>query len=358
MKELIVNLHIHSIYSDGTGTHSEIGSAALQAGLDVVIVTDHNVLVKGVEKYFHQGSRQVLLLAGEEVHDQDRQPQKSHLLVFNTPEETCGYAHNPQRLIDQINQKGGLAFLAHPYEKALPLFKEDDISWDNWEAANYSGIELWNGMSEFKNEIRNTLHAIFLAYNPQWIPYGPNQDTLTRWDKLLNSGLKVSAIGGSDAHAMHMSLGPFRKVIFPYIYHFRAINNHILTPSNLTGDLAQDKTMIYDALGKGRLFIGNDLLYPSFGFSFSAESEGELAQIGETLVFKHGCTLRIKLPDKSECTLIKDGIQVKHWEGQQVITHMTNAAGIYRVECHRRYLGARRGWIYSNPIYLSKRHSS
>jgi predicted metal-dependent phosphoesterase TrpH len=75
MKELIVNLHIHSTYSDGTGTHADIGNNALQAGLDVVIVTDHNVLVKGVEKYFHKGSRQVLLLVGEEVHDQDRQPQ-------------------------------------------------------------------------------------------------------------------------------------------------------------------------------------------------------------------------------------------------------------------------------------------
>jgi hypothetical protein len=355
MKELIVNLHIHSTYSDGTGTHADIGNNALQAGLDVVIVTDHNVLVKGVEKYFHKGARQVLLLVGEEVHDQDRQPQKSHLLVFNSPDEMSGYAHDSQVLIDQVNQRGGLAFIAHPYEKALPLFKEDDISWDNWEVKNYAGIELWNGMSEFKNEIRNTLHAIFLAYNPQWIPFGPNQDTLSRWDKLLVSGEKISAIGGSDSHAMHMSMGPFHKVVFPYLYHFRAINNHILTPSELSGDLAQDKAMIYDAFRNGRLFIGNDLIYPTFGFGYSAESDGEMAQMGETLVFKHGCTLRIRLPDKSECTLLKDGVPVNHWESQQVITHLTNQAGVYRVECHRRYLGARRGWIYSNPIYLHKK---
>jgi hypothetical protein len=355
MKELIVNLHIHSSYSDGTGTHNEIARDALLAGLDAVIFTDHNVLVHGMEQYFHKESRQVLLLVGEEVHDQNRQPQKSHLLVFNSPDEMCGYASNPQDLIDQVNQRGGLAFIAHPYEKALPLFKEDDISWENWEVKNYTGIELWNGMSEFKNEIRSTFHAIFLAYNPQWIPRAPNQDTLTRWDQLLASGEKVVAIGGSDSHAMHMSMGPFRRVIFPYVYHFRAINNHILTSTGLSGALARDKAMIYDAFQQGRLFIGNDLIYPTFGFGFSAESEGETAQMGETLAFKHGCTLRIRLPDKSECTLLKDGAPVSQWDGQQIITHLTNQTGVYRVECHRRFLGTRRGWIYSNPIYLRKK---
>ena len=357
MKELIVNLHIHSSYSDGAGTHNEIAKEALEAGLDAVIVTDHNVLVRGIEKYFNKESRQILLLVGEEVHDQNRQPQKSHLLVFNSPDEMCGYASNPQDLIDQVNQRGGLAFIAHPYEKALPLFKEDDISWENWEVKNYTGIELWNGMSEFKNEIHNILHAIFLAYNPQWIPFGPNNDTLTRWDQLLASGKKVTAIGGSDSHAMHMSMGPFRKVVFPYVYHFRAINNHILTPTGLSGELTRDKAMIYDAFQQGRLFIGNDLIYPTFGFGFSAESEGQTAQMGEILEFKHGCTLRIRLPGKSECTLIKNGIPVSRWEGQQIITHLTNQTGVYRVECHRRYLGSRRGWIYTNPIYLRKKGS-
>ena len=33
-------------------------------------------------------------------------------------------------------------------------------------------------------------------------------------------------------------------------------------------------------------------------------------------------------------------------------THITTEAGVYRVEVYRRYLGKRRGWIYSNPIYV------
>ena len=47
MHEIILNLHMHTRYSDGAGTHADIATAAMKAGLDAVIVTDHNVLVNG-----------------------------------------------------------------------------------------------------------------------------------------------------------------------------------------------------------------------------------------------------------------------------------------------------------------------
>ena len=47
MHEAVVNLHMHTRYSDGTGTHRDIAQAAIAAGVDVVIVTDHNILVQG-----------------------------------------------------------------------------------------------------------------------------------------------------------------------------------------------------------------------------------------------------------------------------------------------------------------------
>ena len=50
MHEIVINLHMHTRYSDGTGTHKDIADAAIKAGLDAVIVTDHNVLVQGVER--------------------------------------------------------------------------------------------------------------------------------------------------------------------------------------------------------------------------------------------------------------------------------------------------------------------
>ncbi len=120
MAELITNLHMHTTYSDGSATHQEIARAALQAGLDVVIITDHNILVKGLEGYHQQGegsaARRVLLLVGEEVHDATRDPQKNHLLVLGAGREMVTFAPKPQNLIDQVHKAGGLCFIAHPYD--------------------------------------------------------------------------------------------------------------------------------------------------------------------------------------------------------------------------------------------------
>ncbi|HSM58601.1 MAG TPA: hypothetical protein VK879_20775, partial [Candidatus Sulfomarinibacteraceae bacterium] len=50
---------------------------AIRAGLDFIIVTDHNVWVHGVEGYYETDEGRVLLLTGEEVHDVRRQPLKA-----------------------------------------------------------------------------------------------------------------------------------------------------------------------------------------------------------------------------------------------------------------------------------------
>ena len=108
MHEIVVNLHMHTRYSDGTGTHKDIAQAAMKTDLDAVIVTDHNVLVQGLEGYYRSGpssplrNRRVLLLVGQEVHDQDRDPQKNHLLVFNANRDLASLADDPQALINAV----------------------------------------------------------------------------------------------------------------------------------------------------------------------------------------------------------------------------------------------------------------
>ncbi len=119
MVEICVNLHMHTRFSDGSGTHKDITNAALKSGLDAVIVTDHNVFVKGVEGYYGDGERRVLLLIGEEVHNTVRQPQKSHLLAFGAGIELATLSQNLEKLIDTIHEHGGAAFAAHPNDPAL-----------------------------------------------------------------------------------------------------------------------------------------------------------------------------------------------------------------------------------------------
>jgi len=353
MEELITNLHIHTTYSDGRGSHQDIARAALSAGLDVVIVTDHNVLVQGLDGYHGSGERRLLMLVGEEIHDRTRQPQKNHLLAIGANRELCAFAPQPQRLIDQVNQAGGVSILAHPYEVALPLFNEEDIAWVDWQVNGFTGIELWNNLSEFKTVVSNRLlHAAFHAFFPQYMTTSPMPAMLNKWDELLAAGKRVTAVGGSDAHALHVSMGPIHRTLYPYEFHFRCINTHLLTETGLSGDLAADRRMILDALRQGHAFVGYDLPAPTRGFRFVAQGRDQIASMGDEINLNGGITLQIRLPAKCECYLLKDGKPVRSWRNSDAGTYIANQPGVYRVECYVHYLGRRRGWIYSNPIYI------
>lgn len=351
-QEIIVNLHMHTTYSDGTGTHQEIARAAIQSGLDAVIVTDHNVLVQGVEGYIREGERRVLLLVGEEVHDQARDPQKNHMMVLGANREMATYAAKPQNLIDQAQKAGGLTFITHPYESELKAFGEDDISWVDWDARGFTGIELWNGLSELKSVVRGKLDGIYFAFFPQYLARGPLPATLKKWDELLATGRKVVAVGGSDAHALKLRLGPLRRTIFPYTYHFRAINTHLFLENPLTGDALDDRKLIYDALRNGHAFVGYDLPHPTRGFRFTAQGKNSTASMGDEIRVGSGITLQIRLPIKAECRLVCGGEIVRTWKDREICAQIVSKPGAYRVECYVEFLDRQRGWIFSNPIYV------
>jgi hypothetical protein len=352
MHEIVINLHMHTAYSDGAGTHKDIAQAAIKTGLEAVIVTDHNVLVQGVEGYYRVGRDRVLLLIGQEVHDQDRDPQKNHLLVFNANRDLSTLADDPQTLIDGVNDAGGVCFPAHPDDIASPIFNETSISWDAWDVHGYTGIELWNGLSEIKTVLHTKLHGVFYAFFPHFIARHPMPETLQRWDDLIMAGGRVVAIGGSDAHALDMHMGPIHRIIFPYIFHFRTINTHVFIPEPLTGDAPTDRKMIYESLAAGRCFVGYDLPASTRGFTFKGKGVEQSVIMGDEISSKRGVTLQAHLPKPAEIRLIKDGKTIAIWKHSQACAYSATEPGVYRVEVWRNYLGFKRGWIFSNPIYI------
>jgi len=351
MYEIIANLHMHTRYSDGGGSHQDIVEAALKCGLDAVIVTDHNVLVRGFEGYIKDGKRKVLMLIGEEVHDQDRDPQKNHILVMGVEKEMAAFADDPQMLINAVRESGGLSFLAHPNDPAAPAVHETEISWVDWSVTHYTGLELWNGFSELKTLIPTRLHGVLYAFFPQLIAHHPMPATLRKWDELLASN-RVVAIGGSDAHANELRLGPLRRAIFPYEFHFKTINTHVILPDRLSGDAIADKKIIYDSLTAGHCFVGYDLPASTQGFHFTAQGLEVDAIMGDEIPARGGVTLQAWTPSTAEIRLIKDGRMIRIWKKQTVASYITTEPGVYRIEAYRRYLGRKRGWIFSNPIYV------
>ncbi len=349
------NLHMHTTYSDGEALHAEIARAAIEAELDFVVVTDHNVWVDGLEGYYGMpGSRQVLLLVGEEVHDMRRNPQVNHMLVFGAGEEVAPLAPNPQALIDRVNELEALCFLAHPVERAAPIFHEPDIPWVNWEVDGYTGIELWNYMSEFKSYLTSRGQAVRAAFNPDEYIKGPFTETLALWDQMLAEGKRMRVIGNSDAHGTTYSMGPLSRVLFPYEYLFRCVNTHILSTIPFNGELDHDRQIVLNALRNGHAFVGYDLPAPTRGFRFTAHGSSGTAIMGGRVRLGNGVTMQIVVPRPADVRLLKNGQIVHRETGGTHTTYIASQTGAYRVEAYLEYKGKPRGWIFSNPIYVVK----
>ncbi len=352
MIELTGSLHIHTGYSDGELYHAALTAAAARAGLDFLITTDHNVYVNGVDRWVaFPGGRRVLMLAGEEIHHQDRIPQKNHLLAFGIHTDLSRLAPDPQALIDAVNKSGGAAFLAHPYDPEAPLVREEALGWVAWDVQGFSGLEIWNYMSEFKSLFRNRLEMLFYALFPSTGILGPDVETLKLWDRLLALGRRVAAIGGPDAHGHAYSMGPLRKVVFPYEYLFRAVVMHVLV-ERISGDAETDGRLIVEAMKNGRGWVAYDLPKQSKGFRFQAQGKAGNAGQGEEIPFSPGITLKADLPYSAEWQIIRAGEgSASRGSGSQAV-FSPSGPGAYRLEARRLFRGRMRGWIFSNPIYL------
>ncbi len=351
--EIIGNFHMHTHYSDGAGSHHDLARAAAQAGLDVIMVTDHNVWVGGQEGWYThpETGKKVLLLMGEEVHDEERSPQVNHYLCLGVEEGVSQYAPQSQDLINAVRQHGGVGFLAHPVEQSAPLFNEPEIPWVDWEVTGFTGIELWNYMSEFKGLLSSKPTAIFAAFFPSLLITGPYPETLTLWDDLLGNGAKVAAIGGADAHANVYSLGPLRRPVFPYDYLFRAVNTHMLLDEPLSRDVVSAKAQVLNALRTGHAFVAYDLAGDTRGFRFTATSRQGTVSMGDEMRLNGPVALHITSPRAADLRLLRDGREVARARGR-ALTYEANESGVFRVEAYRRYRIKPRGWVFSNPIYI------
>jgi hypothetical protein len=342
--EVVGNLHMHTPYSDGAWYHAEIARAASQAGLDFIVVTDHNLWVQGPQGYHHN----VLVLVGQEVHHTQRQPQANHLLIYAAEAELSQCAANPQQLIDAARARGGLTFIAHPFDYPLKFMREPGIPWVDWNVQGYAGLEIWNYMSEYKARIPHRLGAIYYTLYPHRAIRGPFVETLKLWDDLLADGAKVVGFGNADAHAFNLSLGPIKRVVFPYEYTFRCVNTHLLIDEELTSDVEYDKYLIYSALERGSGWVGYDLLGSTRGFSFKARSASEHASLGEELRRAGAVNFDVEVPQLATIQIVRAGKGVVARAKGTKMKFTSVEAGAYRVEAYHNG----KGWIFSNPIYV------
>ena len=344
MIEYIGAIHMHSTFSDGTGEVPDIAKFADEVGLDFILLTDHNTLralQEGYEKWYGN----TLLLVGCEINDKEN---KNHYLAFGI-DEAFTTRTPAKKYVAKVKELGGIGFLAHPHEKR----KHKDhpaYPWIEWDTEDFTGIEIWNHMSEWvenlteENKYRSFLHPLRTIN-------APPKETLKVWDE-LNQTRKVIGIGGIDAHAHKYNLVGFLEVeIFPYKVLFKSIRTHILLDKAIVkGKTAKDletaKWQIYNALKDGRCFIANDYVAESKGFRFYAEVNGKKFQMGETVPDLKNVKLKVFLPGiDAEIKLLRNGRIVGTNNGIDA-EFIINKKGAYRIEVYFE----NRAWIFSNHI--------
>jgi hypothetical protein len=317
LHDLACVVHLHSTFSDGTGTVPQIVAAGARAGADVVILTDHNTRAGAAFEGWH-GS--VLLLVGEE----DTPPGKrDHTLLFGD----------------------GLSFAAHPFSRGSRRFRRlsQGMPHTGLASSSLTGIELWSFVTDTAERVASVREGLLFAAAPLRVLDHPPRENMIEWDRMCQRR-RVVALGGLDAHQIGVRFAgrvPLR--LMGYARSFRQLRTHVLCDELPSGSLDADRALVYNALREGRCYIAVDALAPARGFSFWADPD---LPMGSEAAFD-GQTLRARLPRPAELLLVRDGVRIASVHGS-VLDYEASAPGVYRVEARLRS----RTWILSNPIYL------
>ena len=280
MHDLTCAIHLHSTFSDGTGTIPEIVRAARKAGVDVVLLTDHDTL-EG--KRFEGWHDDVLLLVGVEVSPKGR----DHYLAFGLDEPVEHAGRSPAEICRAVADAGGFGFAAHPFSRGTELFDRAGMPFGDLDCEALTGIELWSFVTDVGETVSSWREALRFIVTPGRVMRHPPERNLREWDR-LNRTRRVVGIGGIDAHQFgRRVLG--RWVVRPmgYARSFRQLRTHVWCRELPTGELEHDRAQVYDALREGRCYIAADALAPARGFRWDG-SRAELPRPAEIRFVRDG----------------------------------------------------------------------
>ena len=345
-------IHLHSAYSfDGRTPIAEIITVARQKRLDFLMLTDHSTTRARSEGYegWHDGT---LLVVGEEIA-----PRFNHYLAFGLGSPIDCAARepdlSPQEYIDRVQTRGGVGFIAHPDHKGTALFHVKHYPWNDWSVTGYTGMGIWDFMTDWQNSLTGRLRAILSYAFPAFFLRGPAQATLERWDRMTQVR-RIAGIGELDNHNSRKKILGIHFSIFPFSRVFRLIRTHILTEKPLCGDSRSDIPILLDALTRGRAYISLDHFRPAIGFSLIFTEEGREATMGDDFILHHAVELRASFPNRAQIRLIRNGKLFHEAVGKELSLTLRDC-GVYRIEADLKACGRYRPWIFSNPIYVKHR---
>ncbi len=350
--DLACVVHVHSVHSDGTGTVAEIATAAADAGVDVVLLTDHDTLAAR-EQGEEQRYGSVLVCVGEEVSPLGG----NHYLAFGVGEVVDHRGLDAQGIVDAVRTAGGFGFLSHPFSAGSPLFggRFRGMPWEDIDAQGFVGLELWSFVTDTVESLRSVLGVLGFIVSPARVLADPPAANLTAWDR-LTAARRVVALGGLDAHQVGKRIAgrvPLR--LMGYRRSVAQLRTHVLVSPEATAGAVDDgdrglREAIYDALREGRCYLAVDSLAPARGFRIWASGPTHVEQ-GEEARWAPGMTLHARLPSPAAVTVLRDGVPIVSQQTAR-LQLPAEQPGVYRLHARRQAHGRMRTWILSNPVYL------
>jgi len=312
-------IHCHSTYSDGTGDMEEIGKAANDAGLDFVLMTDHDQM-KPVEDGQEKWNGSSLIICGTEVT-----PDKNHYIVFGDKklkdvDKLRGL--KPQEYIDAVNAQGWFGFIAHPDHGGTTKFGIPSYRWEDWNVSNYTGMGLWDLMTDWQSQLdREDVSLEVYTEFEDWLS-GPRIETLKRWDELNKKG-KVVGIGEIDNHKYKKEYNGQTLEIFPYETAFKTISNHILLDKPLDKDFKKAKKQILEALKHGSVYVSFDWWDDPTEFSFEVDNGKKIAGMGDSIELGEKTEIVASFPQEALLNVYKNGESILEEEGDDILVDLT-----------------------------------
>jgi hypothetical protein len=326
----VVHVHTH-LSHDSRGDEDEIVRAANAAGLDFVMLTDHNT--PDIFESGMAGERNgVLLIRGAELRCGDQ-----YLLAVGMDRYLDARGLTCAEVATAVTAQGALPIGAHPSRLTL------------WDEPALAGVEIWDLYDEAKaHRWRYLAWALDVLV---WYGAYPEEilsRTIRRPDRALaafdtqTTRRRLTAVATPDAHQNIRVLG---RQLDPYPLAFRLVPLYVLAPD-------RTRDALLEALRHGRAYTAFEVFKPATGFDFRVtDGAGTTWRMGDEVPVAPGLVIEVFAPYRGLITILRDGRTVAHAEGAR-LTLPAPGAGVYRTEVALSVQGQWRPWIFSNPIYV------
>jgi len=346
-------IHVHTNASCGSGSLPQVISAAKEADLSFVAITDHNLTLSDAE-VAAADPPEFAVIDGEEVST-----ASGHFLALGVSDSRWhrGSGFNARTLMASSRSHGAVNFIAHPFGLR--------DHWSDWGASDYDGIEIFNDDAVWrKNKIFDiAIAALLYPVNSRLallrLARTPGEN-LAKWDE-LSARRPVAGICGSDAHA-NVLVNQWSIARFPsYFSVFSLARQHVILSDHADPDKASAEAIL-GAIQSGNSFCAVDALAPADGFTQTISNEvgGRNAGPGDAIPFQPAQQLHIKTPAAGDVPFIRvlrDGREIANVKARSLDLPISGP-GRYRTEAYLPQPGLtgwRRStlWIFSNPIYVT-----